>query len=197
MIFDPQVFRPNSTLGCHGLMEAYRAGNVAICNAVGTGVADDKSVYPYVPEMIRFYLGRGTHPEERAHLDVPQADDLQYVLANLKDLVVKEVHGAGGYGMLIGPPPRRPRSKTSAARCWPTRRATSPSPRSACRAAPPMWKAALPRATSTCALCAERPRSADGGRRPDPRGLARGLAGGQFIARAAAPKTPGCWEMED
>jgi uncharacterized circularly permuted ATP-grasp superfamily protein len=54
---DPQVFRRNSTLGCYGLMEAYRAGNVGICNAVGTGVADDKSVYPYVPEMIRFYLG--------------------------------------------------------------------------------------------------------------------------------------------
>ena len=100
---DPQVFRPNSTLGCHGLMEAYRAGNVAICNAVGTGVADDKSVYPYVPEMIRFYLG-----QEPILKNVPtwmcrKQDDLQYVLANLKDLVVKEVHGAGGYGMLIGP----------------------------------------------------------------------------------------------
>lgn len=100
---DPQVFRPNSTLGCHGLMEAYRAGNVAICNAVGTGVADDKSVYPYVPEMIRFYLG-----QEPILKNVPtwmcrKPDDLQYVLANLKDLVVKEVHGAGGYGMLIGP----------------------------------------------------------------------------------------------
>ena len=100
---DPQVFRPNSTLGCYGLMEAYRAGNVGICNAVGTGVADDKSVYPYVPEMIRFYLG-----EEPILKNVPtwmcrKPDDLQHVLANLKDLVVKEVHGAGGYGMLIGP----------------------------------------------------------------------------------------------
>lgn len=100
---DPQVFRSNSTLGCYGLMEAYRAGNVGICNAVGTGVADDKSVYPYVPEMIRFYLG-----EEPILKNVPtwmcrKPDDLQYVLANLKDLVVKEVHGAGGYGMLIGP----------------------------------------------------------------------------------------------
>ena len=100
---DPQVFRADSTLGCAGLMQAYRAGNVAICNAVGTGVADDKSVYPYVPEMIRFYLG-----EEPILQNVPtwlcrKPDDLQYVLANLKDLVVKEVHGAGGYGMLIGP----------------------------------------------------------------------------------------------
>ena len=100
---DPQVFRADSTLGCAGLMQAYRKGNVAICNAVGTGVADDKSVYPYVPEMIRFYLG-----EEPILQNVPtwlcrKPDDLQYVLANLKDLVVKEVHGAGGYGMLIGP----------------------------------------------------------------------------------------------
>ena len=100
---DPKVFRPDSTLGCAGLMQAYRAGNVAICNAVGTGVADDKSVYPYVPEMIRFYLG-----EEPILQNVPtwlcrKPDDLQYVLAHLGELVVKEVHGAGGYGMLIGP----------------------------------------------------------------------------------------------
>ncbi len=100
---DPRVFRRTSTLGCAGLMEAYRAGNVGICNAVGTGVADDKSVYPYVPEMIRFYLG-----QEPLLKNVPtwmcrKPEDLQYVLAHLKDLVVKEVHGAGGYGMLIGP----------------------------------------------------------------------------------------------
>ena len=100
---DPRVFRPTSTLGCAGLMDAYRAGNVAICNAVGTGVADDKSVYPYVPEMIRFYLG-----EEPILANVPtwmcrKPDDLQYVLAHLGELVVKEVHGAGGYGMLVGP----------------------------------------------------------------------------------------------
>ncbi|MEO7243170.1 MAG: circularly permuted type 2 ATP-grasp protein [Variovorax sp.] len=99
---DPEVFR-ESSLGCHGLMRAYRAGNVAICNAVGTGVADDKSIYPYVPKMIDFYLG-----EKPILKNVPtwmcrNKDDLQYTLANLKDLVVKEVHGAGGYGMLIGP----------------------------------------------------------------------------------------------
>ena len=100
---DPQVFRPTSTLGCAGLMQAYRAGNVAICNAVGTGIADDKSVYPYVPEMIRFYLS-----EEPILQNVPtwicrRPDDLRYVLDHLEELVVKEVHGAGGYGMLIGP----------------------------------------------------------------------------------------------
>ena len=100
---DPKVFRPTSTLGCAGLMEAYKAGNVNICNAVGTGVADDKSIYPYVPKMIEFYLG-----EKPILNNVPtfmgrKADDLKYMLANLKDLVVKEVHGAGGYGMLVGP----------------------------------------------------------------------------------------------
>ena len=100
---DPEVFRPESTLGCAGLMRAYRAGNVVICNAVGTGVADDKSIYPYVPKMIEFYLG-----EQPILKNVPtymcrNKDDLAYTLANLKDLVVKEVHGAGGYGMLIGP----------------------------------------------------------------------------------------------
>ncbi|MEG2629903.1 MAG: circularly permuted type 2 ATP-grasp protein [Comamonas sp.] len=100
---DPEVFRESSTLGCPGLMRAYRAGNVAICNAVGTGVADDKSVYPYVPDMIRFYLG-----EQPLLSNVPtwmcrKSDDLAYVLDHLHELVVKEVHGAGGYGMLIGP----------------------------------------------------------------------------------------------
>jgi uncharacterized circularly permuted ATP-grasp superfamily protein len=100
---DPSVFRPTSTLGCAGLLDAYRAGNVAICNAIGAGVADDKSIYPYVPDMIEFYLG-----EKPILKNVPtwlcrNPDDLQYVLSHLKDLVVKEVHGAGGYGMLIGP----------------------------------------------------------------------------------------------
>ena len=100
---DPEVFRSDSVLGPPGLMRAYRAGNVAICNAVGTGVADDKSIYPYVPDMIRFYLS-----EDPILQNVPtymgrRPDELSYVLANLEKLVVKEVHGAGGYGMLIGP----------------------------------------------------------------------------------------------
>ena len=100
---DPQAFRPTSTLGCAGLLNVYRAGNIALCNAIGTGVADDKSIYPYVPKMIEFYLG-----EKPTLSNVPtymcrNPEDLKYVLANLKDLVVKEVHGAGGYGMLVGP----------------------------------------------------------------------------------------------
>jgi uncharacterized circularly permuted ATP-grasp superfamily protein len=100
---DPAVHRPNSTLGCKGLLDAYKAGHVTICNAPGTGVADDKSIYPYVPKMIEFYLG-----EKPVLNNVPtymcrNQGDLQYTLDHLKELVVKEVHGAGGYGMLVGP----------------------------------------------------------------------------------------------
>jgi uncharacterized circularly permuted ATP-grasp superfamily protein len=100
---DPLAFRPDSMLGVPGLLAAYRLGNVVIANAIGTGVADDKSIYPYVPDMIRFYLG-----EEPLLANVPtwicrRPDDLAYVLAHLPELVVKEVHGAGGYGMLVGP----------------------------------------------------------------------------------------------
>jgi uncharacterized circularly permuted ATP-grasp superfamily protein len=100
---DPLAFRKDSTLGCAGLLSAYRAGNVTLSNAIGTGVADDKSIYPYVPKMIEFYLG-----EKPILHNVPthmcrNSEDLKYVLAHLDQLVVKEVHGAGGYGMLIGP----------------------------------------------------------------------------------------------
>ncbi len=100
---DPLCFRPDSMLGIPGLMDVYRSGGVSICSAPGAGVADDKAVYTYVPEMIRFYLG-----EEPMLKNVPtwkcaEADDLGYVLDQLGALVVKEVHGSGGYGMLIGP----------------------------------------------------------------------------------------------
>jgi uncharacterized circularly permuted ATP-grasp superfamily protein len=100
---DPSVFRPGSTLGCDGLLDAYRAGNVTICNAAGTGVADDKSIYPYVPKMIEFYLGEQPILKNVPTYQCRESDDLKYVLANLEKLVVKEVHGAGGYGMLVGP----------------------------------------------------------------------------------------------
>ena len=100
---DPEAFRPDSMLGVPGLLRAYRAGNVTLANAIGTGVADDKSMYPYVPEMIRFYLG-----EEPVLRNVPtyslrKPEDLKYVLDHLAELVVKEAQGSGGYGMLVGP----------------------------------------------------------------------------------------------
>lgn len=81
----------------------YRAGGVVLANAIGTGVADDKSIYPYVPEMIRFYLSEEPILANVPTLQCRQPADLSYVLANLDQMVVKEVHGAGGYGMLIGP----------------------------------------------------------------------------------------------
>lgn len=100
---DPLAFRPDSMLGVPGLLSAYRAGRVTIANAIGTGIADDKSVYPYVPEMIRFYLGESALLANVPTYVLYRPEDLAYTLAHLEELVVKEVHGAGGYGMLIGP----------------------------------------------------------------------------------------------
>ena len=109
---DPRVFRSDSSLGVPGLMDAYCSGNVALANGVGTGVADDKSTYLFVPEMIRFYLG-----EEPLLSNVPtwrlsEPDDLKYVLEHLPELVIKEVQGSGGYGMLIGPTSSKEEIKT-------------------------------------------------------------------------------------
>ena len=100
---DPTAFRANSTLGCAGLLDVYRKGNISLCNAIGTGVADDKSVYPYVPKMVEFYLGEKPILENVPTYQCRNASELSYVLAHLGELVVKEVHGAGGYGMLVGP----------------------------------------------------------------------------------------------
>ena len=100
---DPLAFRPDSVLGVPGLLAAYRLGNVSLANAIGTGVADDKSTYPYVPEMIRFYLGEEPILENVPTWQLRKAEDLRYTLDHLPELVVKEVQGSGGYGMLIGP----------------------------------------------------------------------------------------------
>jgi uncharacterized circularly permuted ATP-grasp superfamily protein len=100
---DPRVFRPESVLGVPGLFAAYRAGRVTLANAPGTGVADDKSVYPYVPDMIRFYLSEEPILHNVPTWQLRREDDLRYALEHLHELVVKEVHGAGGYGMLVGP----------------------------------------------------------------------------------------------
>ena len=100
---DPDVFRPDSLLGVRGLMAAYRAGRVAIANAPGTGVADDKLIYAYVPEMIRYYLGEEPIIENVPTYLCDRDEDRAYVLDHLGELVVKSVAEAGGYGMLIGP----------------------------------------------------------------------------------------------
>ncbi|MDD1650958.1 MAG: circularly permuted type 2 ATP-grasp protein [Methylococcaceae bacterium] len=100
---DPLVFRPDSMLGVRGLLDAYCSGNVALANGVGTGVADDKSTYLFVPDMIRFYLGETPILSNVPTWRLSEAEDLKYVLAHLQELVVKEVQGSGGYGMLVGP----------------------------------------------------------------------------------------------
>ncbi|MCE5972702.1 circularly permuted type 2 ATP-grasp protein [Sinirhodobacter sp. WL0062] len=100
---DPLCFRPDSMLGVPGLMDVYRSGGVSICSAPGAGVADDKAVYTFVPEMVRFYLGEEPILQNVPTWQCAKADECKYVLENLGDLVVKEVHGSGGYGMLVGP----------------------------------------------------------------------------------------------
>jgi uncharacterized circularly permuted ATP-grasp superfamily protein len=100
---DPQAFNPESMLGVPGLVAAYCAGNVVLANAIGTGVADDKSIYPYVPEMIRFYLDEEPILQNVPTFQCRKPDELSHVLANLSELVVKETQGSGGYGMLVGP----------------------------------------------------------------------------------------------
>jgi uncharacterized circularly permuted ATP-grasp superfamily protein len=100
---DPQVFRPDSLLGVPGLIETYKKGRVALANAPGTGIADDKSVYAYVPKIIEYYLGEQIMiPNVPTHI-CAEPNELTYVLANLDKLVVKAVNESGGYGMLVGP----------------------------------------------------------------------------------------------
>ena len=100
---DPLAFRPDSHLGAPGLLNACRLGNVTLANAPGTGVADDKSVYAYVPDMARYYLGEEPILENVETYLCRRPRDLEYTLDNLHDLVVKRVGESGGYGMIIGP----------------------------------------------------------------------------------------------
>ncbi len=113
---DPLAFRPDTVLGVAGLMNAYRAGNVNLANAVGAGIADDKSTYTYVPQMIEFYLGETPILKNVPTYRCGDRDDLLYVLERIDQLVVKEVHGSGGYGMLVGPKATRAEREAFAAR---------------------------------------------------------------------------------
>ena len=148
---DPLTFRPDSALGVAGLMSAYQAGNVTLANAVGTGIADDKAIYSYMPEMVKFYLG-----EEPILKNVPtwrcrEEEHLKYVLDNLDELVVKEVHGSGGYGMLIGP--TADKATIAAFRTklkLDPEELHRPADARACRPARPASRAASRRATSIC-----------------------------------------------
>ena len=100
---DPLAFNKDSMLGVPGLFECYRNGRVNLANAVGTGIADDKAMYIHVPEMIRFYCGEEPILSNVPTWELGKSDDLKYVLEHLPELVVKEVQGSGGYGMLVGP----------------------------------------------------------------------------------------------
>jgi uncharacterized circularly permuted ATP-grasp superfamily protein len=100
---DPLTFRPDSALGVPGLMSAYQSGNVTLANAVGTGIADDKAVYSFMPAIVKFYLGEVPILKNVPTWRCREEEHLSYVLDHLHELVVKEVHGSGGYGMLIGP----------------------------------------------------------------------------------------------
>jgi uncharacterized circularly permuted ATP-grasp superfamily protein len=100
---DPLAFRQDSLLGVPGLLNAYRAGNVSLANAIGTGVADDKAIYPYVPAMIRFYLGEEAVLENVPTFHATDEQERAYILEHLEELVIKAVDQSGGYGMLIGP----------------------------------------------------------------------------------------------
>jgi uncharacterized circularly permuted ATP-grasp superfamily protein len=100
---DPLVFEPTSLLGVPGLFDVYRAGRVTIVNAPGAGIADDKAIYSYIPEIVRFYTGSPPILNNVPTRNCRNASDLAYVMEHLPELVVKEVHGSGGYGMLVGP----------------------------------------------------------------------------------------------
>ncbi|MBH5322043.1 circularly permuted type 2 ATP-grasp protein [Aurantiacibacter sediminis] len=100
---DPLTFNPDSMLGVPGIMDVYRAGRITIANAPGTGVADDKAIYSFMPEIVEFYTGEKALLPNVQTWRCADPDSLKYVLSNLEELVVKEVHGSGGYGMLIGP----------------------------------------------------------------------------------------------
>lgn len=100
---DPLNFNPDSMLGVPGIMDVYRAGGITIANAPGAGIADDKAIYSYMPEIVEFYTGEKAILRNVETHRCAEPETLKYVLDNLKDLVVKEVHGSGGYGMLVGP----------------------------------------------------------------------------------------------
>ncbi len=193
---DPLTFNPQSALGVPGIMDVYRAGNITIANAPGTGIADDKAIYSYMPEIVEFYTGRkallGNIPTWRCS----EPDSLKYVLEHLEELVVKEVHGSGGYGMLVGPAASTKEREAFAAKL---------------RAQPANYIAQPTLSLSTCPILTDKglaPRHVDlqalragvgphphRPRRAHPRRAEGGLAGGQLLARAAAPRTPGCWRM--
>ncbi len=183
---DPLTFRSDSLLGVPGLMGAYRAGNVALANAVGNGVADDKAIYAYVPAFIRYYLGEEPILRTVETYLCAKPDDLAYVLDHLPELVVKAVGESGGYGMLIGPAADHAKIEEFRERIQANPRNYIAQPvvralaravlrsRDGTRGRPPRGPAPL--------LPLRRGESDHRSRRTDARGAAARLAGGEFLA---------------
>ena len=193
---DPLCFRRDSTLGVPGLFNAYRAGNVMLANAIGTGVADDKAVYAYVPAIIRYYLGEDPILANVQTYLLTDRSQRNYVLEHLDELVVKAVGESGGYGMLIGPhstaeqqgriPPQN-RGRAAELHC--------------AADAESVAGAVLSRRRSAGAACGPaslhfvwRERDA-GARRLDARGVAARIAGGQLLARRRQQRYVGAARM--
>ena len=180
---DPLAFRPDSTLGVAGLFNAYRAGNVAITNAIGTGVADDKALYAYVPAIIKYYLDEDPIlPNVQTWL-LEDDTDRRYVLEHLEELVVKAVGESGGYGMLIGPHSTAAERDEFRARICADPRNYIAQPTLALSRAPCFMDGRIEsRHVDLRPYVLLRRESHDRPRRPDARRAAEGLAGGQLVA---------------
>ena len=190
---DPLIFRENSSLGVPGIFNAYRAGNVVIANALGTGVADDKAVYAYVPRLIRYYLSEEPIIENVETFLCREEKQLGYVLANLDKLVVKAVGESGGYGMLVGPHASQSRTRSIRAETESrSRKLHRPADHPAFDGAHfRRWR----RGSAPCR--SEAVHSSMARRRPSCRAGSRGwrcavAASSSIPARAAARRTPGC-----
>jgi uncharacterized circularly permuted ATP-grasp superfamily protein len=151
---DPLTYNPDSMLGVAGIMDVYRAGGITIANAPGTGIADDKAIYSFMPEIVEFYTGEKPILKNVPTWRCSEADALAYVLDHLSELVVKEVHGSGGYGMLIGPTSSKAEIAAFEKSCAPSRIITSPSRRFRSRPCRSLPRRGWRRAMWTCGPCA-------------------------------------------
>jgi uncharacterized circularly permuted ATP-grasp superfamily protein len=197
LFLDPEVFRPDSTLGVPGLMRAWRAGNVGIANAPGAGVADDKVVYAWVPDIIRYYLG-----EEALIPNVPTyrcyyPDEREYVIEHIDQLVVKPANESGGYGLLIGDAPPAPSSTRTSPASRPIRATGWPSPSWRCRRCPRCATRASNRVTSTCARSSSVGRPSRSPPAASPGWRCARVRSSSTRRRAAAAKTPGSSRSTD
>jgi hypothetical protein len=191
---DPLNFNPESMLGVPGIMDVYRAGGITIANAPGTGIADDKAIYSYMPDIVEFYTGEKAILQNVPTWRCSEADSLAYVLDHLDEVVVKEVHGSGGYGMLVGPAASKKEIATFRDKLEARPGNYIAQPTLALSTVPILTKKGLaPRHVDLRPFVLVRP----DGINITPGGLTRvALKKGSLVvnsSRAAAPRTPGCW----